>query len=142
MFPKASSFLSSSVWFSERLCIIATERLLLTAMFFILEHCQNRYIHKDKKQLKCIACWTYCWACSIWLYNCIAKLKADNRCHDFQQWNYTLGLFFFNNLYWGFKWVVHILSKEKLIFLHEFIFSFCVLTNIIALYILNGGGRY
>jgi len=56
MFPKASNFLSSSAWFSERLCIIVAERLLLTGLFFILEHCQNRYTHKDKKQLKYIAC--------------------------------------------------------------------------------------
>lgn len=56
MFPKASNFLSSSAWFSGRLCIIVAKRLLLTAMFFILEHCQNRYIHKHKKQLKYITC--------------------------------------------------------------------------------------
>lgn len=52
MFPKAGNFLSSSTWCSERLCTIVAKRLLLTAMFLIVEHCQNRYIHKDKKQLK------------------------------------------------------------------------------------------
>lgn len=56
VFPKSNNFLSLFAWFYERLCIIGAKRLLLTAMFFILECCQNRYIHEDKKQLKYIAC--------------------------------------------------------------------------------------